>query len=247
MIETLIALLFAHIVADFLLQTNWMITHKKNPMVLLLHISIVAVLSYAALGFTGHWVVLAIAGSHLLFDAVKTHWPNTGWRAFLLDQALHVAAILIAATQFPALYGAGVWQDYGMLGSPPAWMETLPEGWVPALPLLMLLSGGLVLATVVGGYFIGLFMKALDEAPKEGLPKAGAIIGTLERGLAFLFILSGQPQNIGFLLAAKSVLRFSSAKEDRAVSEYVIIGTLMSFGWVIAVSMGVLALRELIA
>jgi len=247
LIETLIALLFAHILADFLLQTRWMVAQKKNPLVLLLHIGIVAALSYAALGFTGHWVVLALAASHLLFDAVKTHWPETGWRAFLLDQSLHVAAILVAATQFPALYSEGIWQDYGMLGSPPAWLATLPAGWVPALPLLMLLSGGLVLATVVGGYFIGLFMASLNEAPKEGLPKAGAIIGTLERGLAFLFILSGQPQNIGFLLAAKSVLRFSSAKEDRAVSEYVIIGTLMSFGWVIAVSMGVLALRELIA
>lgn len=247
MIETLIALLFAHILADFLLQPNWMMSRKKNPLVLLLHVGIVAALSYAALGFTGHWVVLAVAASHLLFDAVKTHWPNTGWRAFLLDQALHMAAILVAATQFPTLYSEGIWQDYGMLGSPPAWLATLPEGWVPALPLLMLLSGGMILATVAGGYFIGQFMKALGGAPKEGLPKAGAIIGTLERGLAFLFILSGQPQNIGFLLAAKSVLRFSSTKENRAVSEYVIIGTLLSFGWVIAVSMGVLALRELIA
>lgn len=247
MIETLIALLFAHILADFLLQSGWMISRKKNPLVLLLHVSIVAALSYAALGFTGHWVVLAIAASHLFFDAVKTYWPDTGWRAFLLDQALHVAAILVAATRFPALYGAGIWQDYGLLGSPPAWLAALPESWVPALPLLMLLSGGLVLATRAGGFFIGAFMKPLAPDSPEGLPRAGAIIGNLERALAYLFILSGQPQNIGFLLAAKSVLRFGSAREDRGISEYVIIGTLMSFGWVIAVSMGVLALRELIA
>ncbi len=247
MIQTLIALLFAHILADFLLQTGWMVTRKKDPLVLLLHTGIVAVLSYAALGFTGHWVVLALAASHLLFDAVKTYWPDTGWRAFLLDQALHGAAILVVATQFPALYSQGIWQDYGMLGTPPAWLSTLPDGWVPALPLFMLLSGGLVLATRAGGYFIGLFMKPLAIDAPEGLPKAGAIIGNLERALAYLFILSGQPQNIGFLLAAKSVLRFSSAKEDRGVSEYVIIGTLLSFGWVIAVAAGVMALRELIA
>jgi hypothetical protein len=247
MIETLIALLFAHILADFLLQTGWMVTHKKNPLVLLLHVTIVAVLSYAALGFIGHWVVLALAASHLFLDAVKTYWPDTGWRAFLLDQALHGAAILVVATQFPALYSTGIWQDYGLLGTPPAWLSTLPESWVPALPLMMLLSGGLLLATRAGGYFIGLFMKPLSVDAPEGLPKAGAIIGNLERALAYLFILSGQPQNIGFLLAAKSVLRFSSAKEDRGVSEYVIIGTLMSFGWVIAVAAGVMALRELIA
>jgi len=247
MIETLIALLFAHILADFLLQTNWMVAQKRNPLVLLLHTSIVAALSYGALGFVGIWVVLAIAASHLLFDAVKTYWPADGWRDFLLDQALHGAAILIAATQFPDLSSPGHWQDYGLLGTPPAWQAHIPEGWIAALPLVMLLSAGLILATRAGGFFIGAFMKPLILDAPEGLPKAGSIIGNLERGLAYLFILSGQPQNIGFLLAAKSVLRFSSAKEDRAVSEYVIIGTLMSFGWVIAVSAGVLALRELIA
>jgi len=247
MIDTLIALLFAHILADFLLQTSWMISHKRNPLVLLLHAAIVAALSYAALGFTGHWVVLAVATSHMFFDAVKTYWPATGWRSFLIDQTLHVAAILIAATQFPSLYGSGFWQDYGLLGSPPTWLARIPEGWIATLPHIMLLTAGLIFATRAGGFFIGAFMKPLAVGAPEGLPKAGAIIGNLERGLAYLFILTGQPQNIGFLLAAKSVLRFSSAKEDRAVSEYVIIGTLLSFGWVIAVSIGVLTLRELIA
>jgi len=247
MIETLIALLFAHIVADFLLQTGWMVAHKRNPLVLLGHGAIVAVLSYAALGFTAPLVVLAIAASHLFFDAIKVYWPANGWRAFLLDQTLHAAVILVAATRFPALYQTGIWQDYGMLDTPPAWLARIPDGWIATLPLLMLLGGGLVLATRGGGFLIGLFMKPLAVGATQGLPKAGAIIGNLERALAFLFILSGQPQNIGFLLAAKSVLRFSSAREDRAVSEYVIIGTLMSFGWVIAVSIGVLALRELIA
>ena len=247
MIETLIALLFAHIMADFLFQTGWMVAHKRNLLVLLLHTLIVAALSYAALGFTGSWVVLAIAASHLFFDAVKTWWPSAGWRAFALDQSLHVAAILIAATRFPTLYATGIWQNYGLLGTPPAWLSYLPQGWVAALPLFMLLSGGLVLSTRAGGFFIGAFMKPLAGDAPGGLPNAGAIIGNLERGLAYLFILTGQPQNIGFLLAAKSVLRFGSAKEDRSISEYVIIGTLMSFGWVIAVSTGVLALRELIA
>ncbi len=247
MIETLIALLFAHILADFLLQSGWMVARKRNLLVLVLHGGIVGGLSYAALGFTGEKVVLAIMASHLFFDVVKAYWPDTGWRAFLLDQALHLAAILVAATQFPDLYSSGIWQDYGLLGTPPAWLANVPETWVPALPLFMLLFGGLVLATRAGGFLIGEFMKPLAPGAPEGLPGAGAMIGNLERALAYLFILSGQPQNIGFLIAAKSVLRFSSAREDRGASEYVIIGTLMSFGWVIAVSMGVLALRELIA
>lgn len=247
MIETFIALLFAHSLADFLLQTGWMVTHKRNPLVMLLHILTVAALSYAALGFNGFGVVLAIAASHLLFDAVKTYWPANGWRAFLLDQGLHMVAILVAATQFPEIYNGGYWHEYGMLETPPAWLAYIPEGWVAVGPAFMLLTGGLILATRAGGFFIGAFMAPLSLEKTEGLPKAGAIIGNLERALAYLFILSGQPQNIGFLLAAKSVLRFSSAKENRAISEYVIIGTLLSFGWVIGVSMAVMALRDLIA
>ena len=42
----------------------------------------------------------------------------------------------------------------------------------------------------------------------------------------------GQPEGVGLLLAAKSILRFSD-KNARAHTEYVIIGTLLSFGWAI--------------
>jgi hypothetical protein len=47
-----------------------------------------------------------------------------------------------------------------------------------------------------------------------------------------------QPNGIGFLIAAKSVLRFSEIKEpgQRKVAEYVIIGTFLSFGWALVVS-----------
>jgi len=53
-----------------------------------------------------------------------------------------------------------------------------------------------------------------------------------------VLILTGQSQGIGFLIAAKSVLRFSDTKDDRRTSEYVIIGTLASVGWAIAVTAG---------
>ena len=48
---------------------------------------------------------------------------------------------------------------------------------------------------------------------------------------------------IGFLVAAKSVLRFEAAREA-VKAEYVIIGTLASFGWAIAITIGVMALRD---
>ena len=40
----------------------------------------------------------------------------------------------------------------------------------------------------------------------------------------------------GFLLAAKSILRFGEQK-DRMFSEYVLIGTFLSFGWAMLVAL----------
>ena len=68
------------------------------------------------------------------------------------------------------------------------------------------------------------------------------MIGLLERALIFLMVLAGQPAGIGFLIAAKSVLRFDTASKDQRASEYVIIGTLASFGWALLVSFATLSL-----
>ncbi len=51
-----------------------------------------------------------------------------------------------------------------------------------------------------------------------------------------MLILTGQAQSIGFLIAAKSVLRFGSIANEKEVSEYVIIGTIASFSWAIVVA-----------
>lgn len=68
----------------------------------------------------------------------------------------------------------------------------------------------------------------------KGLIDGGKWIGLLERTLIFVLILAGEFQAIGFLIAAKSILRFQYSKE-RSHSETVIIGTLASFGWAIVV------------
>ena len=50
MIDTLIALAFAHVLADFVLQTNWMATNKRDPVALVAHIGIVLVTAIACTG-----------------------------------------------------------------------------------------------------------------------------------------------------------------------------------------------------
>jgi len=65
---------------------------------------------------------------------------------------------------------------------------------------------------------------------KGGLPRAGMWIGISERVLALTFIIAGQFTALGFLMTAKSILRFAD-KEDNTQkkTEYVLVGTLISF------------------
>ena len=78
------------------------------------------------------------------------------------------------------------------------------------------------------------------EQKNEALSHAGAYIGMLERLFIFGFIVIQYWEGIGFLLAAKSVFRFGdlSRAEDRKLTEYILIGTLLSFGLAILIALG---------
>jgi hypothetical protein len=69
----------------------------------------------------------------------------------------------------------------------------------------------------------------------ESLQKAGRWIGSIERMLTFQLVLLGEYTAIGFIIAAKSVLRYGAA--DKA--EYVLIGTLISFAVAFALGVGI--------
>lgn len=67
------------------------------------------------------------------------------------------------------------------------------------------------------------------------MENGGAMIGKLERALIFLLVFLGQPGGVGFLIAAKSIIRFEEAKKQ-PLAEYVLIGTLWSFGLSMAIA-----------
>lgn len=227
MIATFTALLFAHVLADFVLQTDWMVRNKRRPLALGAHIGVVLLTAGLAAG-SARPELLALAGAHLLFDIAKTFSGRGGVGPFLLDQAAHLVSLAAMALWVPDLWSTGLWAG------------------VPTLLPAMALAAGLILATRAGGFAVGILMEPWAEASPKGLPGGGRAIGTLERGLIFVLVLTGQPQGIGFLIAAKSVLRFGAVGDDRAVSEYVIIGTLASFGWAITLAFATLHLMALL-
>lgn len=228
MIETIVALAFAHALADFVLQTDWIIRRKQRPEVLLLHVAIAVGTSWAALGFAPAWGALGlIAVSHLVLDAAKLRWGGRSFAAFAVDQAGHVGFLLAAAALAPGAYGDGIW-------------ARLAAGPLPALELLpaaMALAAGTIYVVPAGGHAVAALMAGvqLPSSSLDSLPRGGRMIGKLERLLILMLVLAGQPDGIGFLIAAKSILRFNelAGQPDRHVSEYVIIGTLGSYAWAI--------------
>ena len=212
MVETLTALLLAHVLADFLFQSNWMVQNKARLSGLAAHGGVVALTLIVTTGGL-HPALLWLCLIHLAIDLAKTRMVQN-LRAFLIDQAAHLATLIALALWQPQIWQSGFW-----------------AAQYHSLPALMAVAGFGLIAVQAGGFAIGLLMQPFARHSPKGLPSGGRIIGQLERGLIFAMVLVGQMQAIGLLIAAKSILRFGSVKDDRAASEYVIIGTLASIAW----------------
>jgi len=119
---------------------------------------------------------------------------------------------------------------------------------------ILIVLASLLCATLVSGYVIGRLINRLLSSEqdarlagtiKSGVVGVGKYIGWLERFLILCFIFIGYYQGIGFILAAKSILRYGEIKsdDDRRFAEYVIVGTLLSFVFAIVIG---LAMRRLL-
>ncbi len=227
MIETFTALLFAHVLADFVLQTAWINARKRRAPVMLLHGALVLLCAQAA---TGHWAspwLLALAAVHVIIDAIKIWQGLHHFRGFIADQAAHMVTIAAVAVLAPSLWATGLWAAQ------------------PALLPLMALTAGLIITLTAGQYAVALLMHPHGiRIRNNGLRDGGRQIGLLERGLIFALILLNQPLGVGFLIGAKSILRFGTATRDQRTAEYVIIGTLASFGWAILTAEATRALLD---
>lgn len=240
MLATFIALYAAHILADFVLQPDRLMQIKRTPLGMAVHLGIVLLTIIFIAGTLHPWVLLLIGATHLAFDIWKQlHPKGHTFVPFIVDQGGHLLIVLLAAALFPRLVEDGFWGA----GPGASALASLSLNGGHYLSIL-LLGGGFVLAVRAGGFAVASLFSSLEynsPAQDEGLPGGGQTIGYLERSLVYFLVLTNQLPTIGFLIAAKSFLRFGAVQERKA-SEYVIIGTLASFGWAFAVAWGV---REL--
>lgn len=222
--EIIILLIAAHCYGDFLLQPNGIVENKRKLPVLLIHSGLHGLLAYLVLQQWTLWQApLTVFIAHTLIDRTKLSLKATP-ETFALDQGAHLLSLV--AIGLAAQY----WQ-----GAPAEGAEVFARNWIVG-------GAGLCAAVLGPGYFIGhvatrLAEKnvALKETLGKGLHGGGAQIGRLERALIFLLMAINYPAGIGFLIAAKSILRFEEAKQQN-VAEYVLIGTFWSFGLAIAIS-----------
>jgi len=243
-IDIIIKLLIAHLLGDFFFQPkHWADNRRRyqfRSVHLYLHAVIHGLLVYILLGnWSGYLVPLIIILSHFLLDLGKVYIRERP-ALFLVDQGLHIIVICIVWITFyadwPAIQGL-----LRFLNDPLVLLVILAYLFIlaPAAVLIRILTEKYqpeIHSRTAG------FIEAKEGEPVIGLKDAGRFIGILERVMIVSFVLIQQYALIGFLIAAKSVLRYSDIKSnyDRKRVEYILIGTLLSFS--IAVITGIVTL-----
>lgn len=226
MIRFLLLQIIAHTISDFYLQTDKSCADKeksgfKSPK-LYIHVLITFVCAWLfSFSFSFWWVALIIAVSHLLIDAMKCYASKCKG-IFFIDQLIHLMVIVAVCY---------LWKS-----NLPDCVSGVDEKYIALLLgfLVCLKPSNIIIKEIIKVANIKV-SKGNDDNNTEDLPNAGKLIGIVERLLSLVFVLLGQYEAVGFIIAAKSLLRF--AEGDKAKSEYVLIGTLLSFS--IAIFVGV--------
>ena len=218
----ILKLLLAHFIGDFVFQPKKWVVHKEEykhkSVYLKLHVVVHLLLLFVVLGCSVKYLgaILCIVVSHYFIDVLKLTFTTkkNAIRWFFIDQFLHLVVIAIVVYAFYPYY-----IDWEFVFA--------QKHLLFVLALIFVTHVSSVLLKVVLSKW-----KIASDKSEKSLPNAGNYIGIIERLFVFVFIINGQWQAIGFLIASKSILRFNdlSKAKDRKLTEYVLIGTLASFG-----------------
>lgn len=236
-----VALLLAHLLGDFVFQSRSIVEGKERfrATAYLRHglyhwlLAALALQPYLGARPFGGWTIQAVLIGlglvHAAIDLGKIALRSRGASvaAFLADQAVHLGTILAAAALIAPIRIAAY--------EPLPAVEGIDAFYAPV---------AVIVATVLGaGWLIRLLLAPLEPATVEEGPvelsNAGLYIGWLERLLILFAVVARSPEAVGFVVAAKSIVRFPSLK-DRPFAEYFLIGTLLSV--IVAVAGGLILL-----
>lgn len=213
MIVLVITFLLAHLLGDFVLQPASWVAHKNTYKVaskfLYIHVLVHALLLVVLLKFdTQYWVgILTICLGHYGIDILKiyTQKQEASPKAFIVDQLAHLVLIIGVA--------------YAYYPTSDIWFLFKSEKWLLSITSLILVSqvGAIVIRVLMSSW------KLEEDSANESLKNAGMYIGIVERLMIFGFVVFDQWAAIGWLIAAKSIFRFSDlsrAKDRNAYRVY---------------------------
>ncbi len=210
---TFAALFLAHVLADYVLQTTWMVVNKRRAIAMAAHIGLVlGTMCLTTLTFNPWFLALAVA--HLWIDIVKTYAMPEGLFAYIFDQLLHVASVAGIALLAP-----GIWPASPLAG-------------VDNLPLYYMIAGGVLFAARGGQYAVATILA------RQGLGDSrGVLLGWFERAALCVVLIGGWPVFAGAVLAAKAL--YMGAKmpgRDTTSRNRLILGSGISLAWGLAVA-----------
>lgn len=223
--------LLAHLLGDFVFQPeSWVKDKEKNKLKskkLYTHILIHTLLLVVVIGFNmeKYWLgFLIILISHYIFDLSKVYLQKKKTKRiwFFIDQFLHILILVFVA--------------YSYSDAVISLENIVTEKNVLFITCLLSVT---YVSSVMIKVIITQWNPEIQKENNESLAKAGRYIGILERLLIFIFIIHEHWEAVGFLLAAKSIFRFGDLTEskERKLTEYILIGTLLSFGFAIFIGL----------
>jgi hypothetical protein len=250
-INLLLRLLVAHLLTDFVFQpTNW-VNDKKHRKIasakLTLHIIVTTLFAYVFSGEYSNWMIpVVIFTSHYTIDLIKVYLKEK-FVYFILDQLAHVVVIIMLWLTIehkwniitPWLNELAENKNFWILTAGyifVSWPLGIVIGlatqrWRNQIALEQEKSRTEIDKTAATNNPIGFNLEdVMKEEQGLGLASAGKWIGICERMLILTFVLMQQYTAIGFLMTAKSILRFSEKEANTQLkTEYVLVGTLVSF------------------
>lgn len=220
--------LLVHVLFDFYLQrTKWVNSKtskgfKSKYLYLHCFIYALAISTVVFLMARLWWLTIvsfvAVGISHWVTDGLKKKYKDSV-AYFFIDQFVHILILVFF-----------VWQVCTKL------TIEVDKKWL----IVLIYALGYLIVLKPFGIIAKNIMDTFEFNPEEkGLKDGGLWIGYIERILILTFVLMSYYEGIGFLLAAKSIFRFGELKNENEIkrTEYILIGTLLSFGMAVCAGM----------
>lgn len=226
--------LLAYLIGNFVFQPPRSVVYR------FLHAPIVFAISWIFALSVDFWLpALLITCVNLLVDlskngveelisqSSKSHAAKaaTFRFVFIIDQLLHILFVYF----FVYLYIAKT-------GIIPVLVTQVPANILLIVMafFICLQPSNVFIQTILSSYLIAPSNESFPNS--RNVENAGRLIGSVERCMALVFTMLGQFSAIGFIIAAKTILWYK--ERDAVRTEYILAGTLLSFG--IAIALGII-------